>query len=147
MGFAPTVAFDRPMATSISPEGGPLTRRPDWTLNAEESARSHRRTGKSAALETTGRGKVYGPGIDDAVAAVQAVLDEHVGASAGRCGVCGGPDMCGPYVNASKAFAWSGHLPRRRPGATLSGATERGSWPGWLPGPGSPRLPALPIER
>jgi hypothetical protein len=35
------------------------------------------------------------------------------------------------YLKASRAFAWSGHLPKRRPGATLAPA---GSWAafGWF---------------
>jgi hypothetical protein len=65
-------------------------------------------------------GKVYGQDVAAMLAGIQAVLDEHVGASAGRCAVCGGPGPCQLYLKASRAFAWSGHLPRRRPGATLA---------------------------
>ena len=76
--------------------------------------------------------RVYGPAIDESLARVQAVLDEHIGASAGRCATCGGPaGVCQPYLSASREFAWSGHLPKRRPGATLAPA---GSWAefGWF---------------
>jgi hypothetical protein len=77
-------------------------------------------------------GRVYGPGIDRALADLQAILDRHIGASAGRCGICGGgPGICGPYVKASKAFAWSGHLPQRRPGATLAQVGSSAVF-GWL---------------
>jgi hypothetical protein len=77
-------------------------------------------------------GRLYGPAVDESIAQVQAVLDEHIGASAGRCGACGGPPgVCQMYLKASRAFAWSGHLPKRRPGATLAPA---GSWAafGWF---------------
>jgi hypothetical protein len=70
-------------------------------------------------------GKVYGQDVATVLADLQVVLDEHVGASAGRCTICGGPEPCRPYLTASRAFAWSGHLPRRRPGATLTTAPAR----------------------
>ena len=38
-------------------------------------------------------GKVYGQDVATVLADLQAVLDEHVGASAGRCTICGGPTM------------------------------------------------------
>lgn len=68
---------------------------------------------------------MYGQDVATVLVDLQAVLDEHVGASAGRCTICGGPDPCLPYLKASRAFAWSGHLPRRRPGATLTTAPAR----------------------
>src|SRR6266545_1113015 len=59
-------------------------------------------------------GRVYGSGVTEALARVQSILDVHVGASAGRCAVCG-PGTCQTYLKASRTFAWSGHLPRRLP--------------------------------
>jgi hypothetical protein len=70
------------------------------------------------------RGRVYGPGVAESLAEVQTILDAHVGASGGRCAVCGA-GVCQPYLRAGRVFAWSGHLPRRRPGLTrpeLAGA-------------------------
>ncbi len=75
-------------------------------------------------------GRVYGSGVTEALARVQSILDVHVGASAGRCAVCG-PGTCQTYLKASRTFAWSGHLPRRRPGATLP-AQDTGTGFGWL---------------
>jgi len=77
---------------------------------------------------TVAVGRVYGEHVAENLSQVQAILDEHVGASAGRCALCGGPDPCRPYLMASRAFAWSGHLPRRRPGATL----HNGAVPGYV---------------
>jgi hypothetical protein len=77
-------------------------------------------------VSESARGRVYGPGVFESLAEVQIILDAHVGASGGRCAVCGpGAGVCQPYLRASRAFAWSGHLPRRRPGLTrpeLAGA-------------------------
>jgi hypothetical protein len=82
-------------------------------------------------FEVTGEG-VYGETVTATLGEVQAVLDEHVGASAGRCAICGGPGPCRPYLLASNVFARSGQLPRRRPGATLTGRA-------------APRLPGRPV--
>jgi hypothetical protein len=74
-------------------------------------------------------GRVYGPGVLEGLAQVQTILDEHIGASAGRCMVCGF-GTCQTYLKASRVFAWSGHLPHRTPGATLpaQGPAIRFGW-------------------
>jgi hypothetical protein len=74
-------------------------------------------------------GRVYGSGVAEVLDRVQSLLDEHIGASAGRCMVCG-LGTCQTYLKASRVFAWSGHLPHRTPGATLpaQGAATRFGW-------------------